>query len=97
MLTEAEVNAHRAGVFALQARIGALVVAKAHSIGINQSALSRMALARGVNLKQYSINKLYQGKYERQLSLFSLSVLCECVGLSLLDVIQVKEISQLNK
>lgn len=81
----------KSAVNELQTIICANVVAYCKENGIKQTDICRTVSALNISLDRSSLNQLYNGKYQRQLSLYTLIAICEATGKKWTDFIQIKQ------
>lgn len=76
---------------AFQSKICKQVVQYATSNGMKQADVRRVLNARGFKMDQSTFSQLHLGIYTRQISVYTLAAICEAVGLSIFDFIEIKQ------
>lgn len=69
--------------------IAAEVVRYCRKKNIKQAELCRNIQSKGVNISPSILVQMYKGYYQRQVSIYTLAVMAECIGKSLSDFVKV--------
>lgn len=88
---ELAIHTRKQAVNDVQTQIVKGVVQYCNANDLKHSTIYKYLSVNGLNLDKSNLTSLHKGRYQRQLSIYTLVAICESVGLSIFDFVEIKQ------